>query len=48
MSIDKAKEQLQNLETKTDSLLVRLAQSAYTVGIIAVAVVVLLVWWVWL
>ena len=43
MSIDKAKEQLQKLETKTDSFLTRLVSSPYTFIILGIGVLVVVV-----
>ena len=43
MSIDKAKDQLQKLETKTDSFLTRLISSPYTFIILGIAVLVVVI-----
>jgi hypothetical protein len=45
MDTQKAKETLQDLEGKTDSILTRLVQSPYTVVIVGIAVIIGLIAW---
>ena len=45
MDQQKLKDNLTKLETKTDSILARLVASPYTVGVIAIAILIVVIGW---
>jgi len=47
MNTQKLKDNLSKLEAKTDRLLIRLAGSSYTVGILVALLLLALIVWAW-